>query len=87
MFYENFTNLCNANSISPTATLQKLNISTSKLTAWKNSSTPSAADLLLISEFFCVSTDYLLKGKEQVLITKDNNIQCVNAREKSTAFV
>lgn len=64
MFYEIFTNLCNQKGLSPTATLQKLNVSTSKLTAWKNGSLPSAATLILISEFFGVTVDYLLKGNE-----------------------
>lgn len=64
MFYEIFTNLCNQKGLSPTATLQKLNVSTSKLTAWKNGSLPSASVLILISEFFGVTVDYLLKGNE-----------------------
>lgn len=65
MFYEIFTNLCNDKNVSPTATLQKLKISTSKLTAWKNGSLPSASVLILLSEFFQVSIDYLLTGKEK----------------------
>ncbi len=65
MFYENFTKLCYEKDISPTATLQKLKISTSKLTAWKNGSLPSASVLILLSEFFGISIDYLLIGKEK----------------------
>lgn len=65
MFYELFTNLCNAKNVSPTATLQMLKISTSKLTAWKNGSLPNAFVLILLSEFFQVSIDYLLTGKEK----------------------
>lgn len=64
MFYEIFTTLCESHGIKPTATLKKLNVSTSKLTAWKNGSLPSATVLLLLSEFFSVSIDYLLKGSE-----------------------
>lgn len=64
MFYEVFTMLCNSHGIKPTAALQKLNISTSKLTAWKNGSLPSANVLILLSEFFNVSIDYLLRGYE-----------------------
>lgn len=64
MFYEVFTLLCKNHGIKPTAALQKLNISTSKLTAWKKGSLPSANVLILLSEFFCVSIDYLLKGYE-----------------------
>lgn len=64
MFYDIFTNLCNEKGLSPTATLQKLGVSTSKSTAWKNGSLPSASMLILLSEFFGVSIDYLLTGKE-----------------------
>lgn len=64
MFYEIFINLCNKKGLSPTAILQKLGVSTSKLTAWKKGSLPSASMLILISEFFEVSIDYLLTGKE-----------------------
>nr|DAD99865.1 MAG TPA: Repressor protein CI [Siphoviridae sp. ctwhn18] len=65
MFYEIFTNLCAEKNISPTATLQSLKISTSKLTAWKNGSLPSASVLILLSEFFQTSIDYLLKGESK----------------------
>lgn len=63
MFYNIFTNLCSQKGLSPTATLQKLDVSTSKLTAWKNGSLPSASILILLSEFFEVTVDYLLTGK------------------------
>ena len=47
MFYEIFEKKCRENGISPTATLKKLKISTSKLTAWKNGSMPNS-ELLII---------------------------------------
>ena len=65
MFYKIFTNLCNESGLSPTETLKKMHLSTSKLTAWKNGSIPNGTILLLISEFFDVSVDYLLTGKEK----------------------
>lgn len=65
MFYENFEKTCRKNGISPTATLKKLKISTSKLTAWKNGSMPNSEFLIPISEFLDVSIDYLLTGKEK----------------------
>ena len=71
MFYEIFTNLCAEKNISPTATLQSLKISTSKLTAWKNGSLPSASVLILLSEFFQTSIDYLLKGESKSSLTVD----------------
>lgn len=65
MFYDTFTNICKEKGYSPTSVLQRLNISTSKLTAWKNGSMPNSSFLLPISEFLEVSTDYLLTGKEK----------------------
>ena len=41
MFYEIFTKLCNKIGLSPTETLKRMNLSTSKLTAWKNGSIPN----------------------------------------------
>ncbi len=82
MFYETFTMLCNNKGISPTATLQKIGVSTSKLTAWKNGSTPSVAVLILISEFFNVSIDYLIYGKEDKLVVQQKEVHQINGREK-----
>lgn len=65
MFYEIFTRTCRERGLSPTATLQKLHISTSKLTAWKNGSMPNSEFLIPISEFLGVSIDYLMTGKEK----------------------
>ncbi len=83
MFYETFTMLCNNKKISPTATLQKIGVSTSKLTAWKNGSTPSVAVLILISEFFDVSIDYLIYGKERIVNKPEQEkIKNIDAKEQ-----
>lgn len=83
MFYEIFTMLCSDKKISPTATLQKIGVSTSKLTAWKNGSTPSVAVLILISEFFDVSIDYLIYGKERIINeSNQTKIKSVDAKEQ-----
>jgi transcriptional regulator with XRE-family HTH domain len=76
MFYINFTNRCKERDISPTALLKLLNISTSKLTAWKNGSMPNSEFLIPISEYLCCSIDYLLLGKEapQALSPSENEI-------------
>lgn len=66
MFYENFKSLCDNNGTTVTAVLKKLNISTSKGTAWKNGSVPNGEVLSRLASYFNVSTDYLL-GKD----TKD----------------
>ena len=82
MFYEIFEKTCRENDISPTATLKKLKISTSKLTAWKNGSMPNSEFLIPISEFLGVSIDYLLTGKEKeqktTLILSDIEEKLIN---------
>ena len=60
MFYERFKHLCDISNTTPTQVLKQLNISTSKGTAWKNGSEPSSKYVVLISDFFNVSADYLL---------------------------
>lgn len=68
MFFERFKQLCIENNISPTALLKKLNISTSKLTAWKNGSMPNSELLIPISEQLNVSIDFLLTGNNNFLM-------------------
>jgi len=63
MFYELLQNLCSKKGTTVTAVLKLLNISTSKGTAWKNGSIPNGEIVKKISDYFEVSTDYLL-GKE-----------------------
>lgn len=64
-------------------TAQKIGVSTSKLTAWKNGSTPSVAVLILISEFFDVSIDYLIYGKDRIVKESEQAvIKSVNAKEQ-----
>ncbi len=71
MFYKIFTKMCKKNSLSPTETLKKMGLSTSKLTAWKNGSIPNGTILLLISEFFGITVDYLLTGIETMSLNNN----------------
>lgn len=66
MFYEQFKKICNANNTTPTAYVkERLKLSTSKVTAWKNGSLPKYEIIKQIAEDFNVSADYLLFGKEK----------------------
>lgn len=73
MFYERFKYLCDISNTTPTQVLKQLNISTSKGTAWKKGSEPSSKYVVLISDFFKVSADYLLGRTE-----KPNSVTQVN---------
>ncbi len=65
MFHEKLNNLCAEKSITITALLKELKLSTSLGTQWKNGSMPSAEVLSMFSDYFNVSIDYLL-GKDDI---------------------
>lgn len=65
MFYAQLEELCIQNNIKITVLLQYLGKSKSSATSWKNGTLPSFETLLKISEYFNVSLDYLLTGKER----------------------
>ncbi len=64
-FWERFYNLCLENNTKPNPVAAKLNISTATVTRWKNGSYPNSLYLEKISDYFNVSTDYLL-GKTDI---------------------
>lgn len=64
MFYENLLELCKSRNTNVTNLLLNLKLSTSKGTAWKSGSVPTGDILLKIANYFNVTTDYLLTGKE-----------------------
>ena len=60
MFLERLLTLCSANGTDISNVLRSLGLSTSKGTAWRNGSIPNGEILLKLSNYFHVSTDYLL---------------------------
>lgn len=60
MFWERFSELCNANGISANAVCAQLGFSTAAATHWKNGTMPKGDVLVKIADFFSVSVDYLL---------------------------
>lgn len=56
-FYFNFEFLCKAKGTTPTAVVKKLNLSTSKITAWKNGSIPKMEILKLLANFLDTPVD------------------------------
>ncbi|MBQ6946357.1 MAG: helix-turn-helix domain-containing protein [Ruminococcus sp.] len=65
-FWETFYNLCESHGTKPNAVAKKLGFSTAVCTLWKNGSIPSGERLLLIANYFNVSTDYLLGNTQHV---------------------
>jgi len=59
MFFDNFKMLCNEKNTTPTTVIKQLGYSTSKITAWKNGSSPNIDIASKIADYFGVSLDYL----------------------------
>lgn len=75
MFFEQLTKACKDNNITITSLTAHLKISKSNVTHWKNGTLPNSEVVVRISEFLGVSTDYLLKGNENIskAIIETNN--------------
>ena len=66
MYYENFEKLCNLNGVRPGTVTKETGISTATLTSWKQGKyTPKQDKLQLIADYFNVSLEYLMTGKEK----------------------
>ena len=66
MYYENFEKLCQINSVKPSHVSKATGISTATLTSWKKGTyTPKQDKLQLIADYFQVSVDYIMTGKEK----------------------
>ena len=59
-FWERFYELCLEHKTKPNPVAAQLGISTATVTRWKKGSYPTAKYLERLSEYFDVSTDYLL---------------------------
>ena len=65
MYYENFEKLCKAKNIKPATVSKETGISTATLSNWKKDNyTPKQDKLSIIADYFNVSVDYLMTGKE-----------------------
>lgn len=59
-FWDIFYKLCTENNTKPNPVAKELGIASGTITQWKNGSIPSKEKLILLSEYFGVTTDYLL---------------------------
>lgn len=63
--YSIFEMLCEKNGVTPYKVGKETGIATSTLSDWKNGkSTPKQNKLKLLADYFKVSVDYLMTGKE-----------------------
>lgn len=66
MFYDVYCQLCQSRGLTPSGAATRIGFNRASVTMWKKSGRPPKQELLLkIAEFFDVSVDYLLTGREQ----------------------
>lgn len=65
MFYDNFKKLCIERGEKPTPVAQKLGCTSSNVSMWKKGSTPRAAILERMADYFGVTPQQLLFGDEK----------------------
>ena len=66
MFYDQLSSLCKNEKMTPTAFVtEKLGLSSSKITAWKNGSIPKYSTLKEISRYFNVPISFLFFEKDE----------------------
>lgn len=87
MFYDRFIGLCNERGITPSAVLEKLDISTGNLVAWRNGVMPNANTISKLADYFDVSVDYLF-GRDKI---KNRSVseeaeRIIKAMEQSDVF-
>lgn len=63
MFYDQLEFLCKKNNIAVSGLIKKLGMSTGTVAKWKEGIIPNGETILKISEYFNISTDFLLTGK------------------------
>jgi len=79
-FWNVFKNLCDQNNTTPNAICKELNFSNATATHWKNGTVPKGDALILISDYFHVSVDYLLGRTDSPSnnINNKNGIKSIN---------
>ena len=81
--YSVFEMLCEKNGVTPYKVGKETKIATSTLSDWKNGkSTPKQDKLKLIADYFGVSVDYLMTGKETRFTVEQASIDVQLARQQ-----
>lgn len=65
MFYDQVKALCSSQRIAITSLARQLHLSPSAPNNWQNGTLPKAETIMKIAEYFDVSTDFLLYGKDK----------------------
>ncbi len=87
MFYDILNNLCVSRGTTVTGLLKKLNISTSKGTAWKNGSVPNGEIVAKIAEHLNISTDYLLGMDHKIILSQIDTLCAQKGITRAKALI
>jgi len=81
LFYENLLKICKERGTTPTNVTTALGISGGTLGQWKKGSSPTGKIIIRFADYFDVTTDYLLTGKEPSSWSKnERRIEMVQRR-------
>lgn len=69
MFYDRLVNLCKQHNVKITPTVVLCGGSKSSPKNWENGASPNSDIVIKLAEYFGVSTDYLLLGKDAAPIS------------------
>lgn len=73
-FYSNYLKLCNLKCETPSRAALNCGISKAAVNRWKNGYLPTDANLQKLADYFGVTTDYLLTGKERTATENDDGL-------------
>ena len=74
MFYDTLVKLCKEHNVKITPLVVSCGGSKSSPLNWKNGASPNSDIVIKLAEYFGVSTDYLLLGKEPELSDKQQQL-------------
>lgn len=86
MFYDVFTSLCEKKGVTPNRALTDCGISRTSPAKWREGATPRGVTLQKLADYFGVTTDYLLTGKETKKAPTSEGEREVTDRQIKAAF-
>lgn len=88
MYYENFEKLCEQRNVKPAHVSRETGVKTATLTSWKKGVyTPKQDKLQLIADYFNVSVDYLMNGKESNIVEMvEVDVELTNMSERMKEY-
>jgi transcriptional regulator with XRE-family HTH domain len=82
LFYENFLKLCKTKNIPQYKVLSDLGLSTGNIYKWKTGSSVNSDLIIKIADYFNVSTDYIILGKDNLNTLSEREIEILNILRK-----